>query len=77
MAKIGKAGSDGGADQRDFVLVAAGLRGVKRFVRRLAVERRIDVSAAGEQQAVNACDDIRRLVALVVELDRLAADAPD
>jgi hypothetical protein len=42
---------------------------------RFAVQTGIDIAAAGEQDARGALDDVSRVVALVIELDRFSAGA--
>ena len=68
---------DRGARQRDLEVVAAGLGRLKRGVRRLAVQLRIDVAAAGQHQAVDAGEDVLGRLAAGDDFDRLAAGAAD
>ena len=58
IARKGMPLGDRGARQRDLERVAAGLGGLERGVRRLAVQRRVDVAAAGQHQAVDARQDL-------------------
>ena len=58
IARIGTFALERGAGQRDLERIAARLRACERRVRRLAVERRIDVAAAGEHEAVDAREDV-------------------
>ncbi len=64
---------DRGARERDLEVVAAGLGRLERGVRRLAVQLRIDVAAAGQHQAVDAREDLFGRLAADQHFDRLAA----
>jgi hypothetical protein len=46
-------------------------------MRRFAVELGVNIAAASQQQPAGARDDVAGLVALVIELQRLAARPPD
>ena len=68
-------GLEGQTNQLDFVLVASGFGRVESRVRRLAVDRRVDVAATSQQKPGRTADDVRGSIRGAVEDPRVAAGA--
>ena len=77
IARIGRSRAARGRDERDLELVARRLGVDDRRVRRLAVARRRDVVAAGQQQAVDAVRARRSTGHRAIDDADLAADVED
>ena len=72
-----KIGFDCSSRQLELVVVAAGLGRRVRRVRGLAVDRRQHIASAGQQDAVDRSNDVRRPVDRAVEHTDIGASSPD